>query len=359
MDKVPCTEDSFITCCERDWELHLKSFARNLQSEFNTDSSITSAESNIQQSKIIVMTGSKKSRSGKKPMAKKGNGSKSTVKSRGSRGTNTSKTSKRKRKNSDITHEMDEEENTHRKLRVTQDSDSSEDDDDDGEESDMDSKMDDGLDEDDDDDNLGDDAEDEQTKEVTPEGLSVQRGTVASPGDDDSSFDKMSYEEQLKWVNDKVVANSPYIECSTMTKRFMKGVHSIIKRNLELEEEIKDHRANWDILQLSKKAKKAGKLTVVQQQMLHEAKGAVVKTVCRQVKFPKTGWEMYSTEKKSVFHSMIRDSVSFPTGMSEKQIEVLWNDSIGPLLVRHMTNAKNNILQAVKSRFSGENYHVT
>jgi hypothetical protein len=132
MDKVPCTEDSFITCCERDWELHLKSFARNLQSEFNTDSSITSTETNIQQSKIIVMTGSKKSRSGKKPMAKKGNGSKSTVKSRGSRGTNTSKTSKRKRKNSDITHEMDEEENTHRKLRVTQDSDSSEDDDDGG-----------------------------------------------------------------------------------------------------------------------------------------------------------------------------------------------------------------------------------
>jgi len=50
--------------------------------------------------------------------------------------------------------------------------------------------MDDGLDEDDDDDNLGDDAEDEQTKEVTPVGLSVQRGTVASPGDDDSSFIK-------------------------------------------------------------------------------------------------------------------------------------------------------------------------
>ena len=257
---------------------------------------------------------------------------------------------------------MDEEENTRRKQRVTQDSDSSGDD---FVESDMDSKGDEGLDGDDydlDDDNAGDDAEDDaedEHTEVTPEGLSGQRGTVASPGDDDSSFDKMSYEEQLKWVNDKVVADSPYIECTTMTKRFMKGVRSIIKRNLELEEEVKDHKANWDILQSSKKAKKAGKLTVVQQQMLHEAKGAVVKTVCRQVKFPKTGWEMYSAEQKSVFHSMIRDSVSFPTGMSEKQIEVLWNESIGPLLVRHMTNAKNNILQAVKSRFLGENCHVT
>jgi hypothetical protein len=169
----------------------------------------------------------------------------------------------------------------------------------------------------------------------------------------------MSFNGQVCWLNEKILAVSPTttkdrFSYMKVTSSFLRGVWSIIKRKFELEEEVKEHKANWEILQSSKKAKKAGKLTVVQQQMVHEAKGAIVKTVCRQVKFPKTGWELYSDEPKSVFHSMIRDSVSFPTGMSESQIEVLWNDSVAPLLVRHLTNAKNTILQAVKTRFTGE-----
>jgi len=52
------------------------------------------------------------------------------------------------------------------------------------------------------------------------------------------------------------------------------------------------------------------------------------------VKFPKTGWELYSNSPNSVFDSLIRASVSFPTGMSESQIEVLWNDVIAPGLSR-------------------------
>jgi hypothetical protein len=71
------------------------------------------------------------------------------------------------------------------------------------------------------------------------------------------------------------------------------------------------------------------------------------------VKFPKTGWELYSDSPNSVFDSMIRSSVSFPTGMSESQIEVLWNDIIAPGLGRSLTNAKYRILQDVKKRFLG------
>ena len=115
---------------------------------------------------------------------------------------------------------------------------------------------------------------------------------------------------------------------------FMRGIRCILQRNEELEKRVAEYKANWEMLQSSKKAKKGGNLTVAQQQIALEAKGAIINKVCRMVKFPKTGWELYSNSPNSVFDSLIRASVSFPTGMSESQIEVLWNDVIAPGLSR-------------------------
>jgi hypothetical protein len=132
----------------------------------------------------------------------------------------------------------------------------------------------------------------------------------------------------------------------------MRGIPCILQRNEELEKRVAEYKANWEMLQLSKKAKKGRNLSVAQQQIALEAEGAIINKVCRMVKFPKTGWELYSNSPNSVFDSLIRASVSFPTGMSEVQIELLWNDvTIAPGLNRSLTNAKNRILQDVKKRF--------
>jgi hypothetical protein len=82
---------------------------------------------------------------------------------------------------------------------------------------------------------------------------------------------------------------------------FMRGINCIIRRNEELEKQVAEYKANWEILKSSKKAKKGSNLTVGQQQIALEAKGAIINKVCRMVKFPKTGWELYSDSPNSVY----------------------------------------------------------
>jgi hypothetical protein len=217
LDQVPGSEESFVTCCEQDWELHLQSFARNLHSEFDTDNSITSADSSIRQ-EIVVMAHPKKSGRKQKQKARpprEGN------KDSGSRGSVTNSKVQRKRKKSDFSQEMDEEDEhrtTQRRKPVTQNSD-----DEDSVEQDsvLDSKADEGVnyDEDEDEDEersntAGDEDEDEDEErsnaEVTPEGLNGQRGSNAASSspidDDDDSFDNMSFNGQVCWLNEKILA---------------------------------------------------------------------------------------------------------------------------------------------------------
>jgi hypothetical protein len=199
----------------------------------------------------------------------------------------------------------------------------------------------------------GGEFEDEEINaEVTPDGA-MQRKRNDMPKDDDS-FDDKSVLSQAEWLNE-IMAVSPASKLPTNfhnnSHSFMRGIRCILQRNEELEKRVAEYKANWEMLQLSKKAKKGRNLSVAQQQIVLEAKGAIINKVCRMVKFPKTGWELYSNSPNSVFDSLIRASVSFPTGMSEVQIELLWNDVIAPGLNRSLTNAKNRILQDVKKRF--------
>jgi hypothetical protein len=124
------------------------------------------------------------------------------------------------------------------------------------------------------------------------------------------------------------------------------------RKNLELEE-------SWELLKTSKKAKKGGQLSQAQAQMVSEAHGAINSTVLslRMVKWPKSGWTNYSSNPNSICQ-MILPKISLPPGLKEKQIEVLWNEVIAQALPRMMTQARNGILQPMRTRFYGEIFHV-
>jgi hypothetical protein len=91
--------------------------------------------------------------------------------------------------------------------------------------------------------------------------------------------------------------------------------------------------------------------------MVSEANGAINSTVLRLVKWPKPGWTNYSTKPNSICQLMI-GKISLPPGLEEKQKEVLWNEVIAPVLPRMMTQARNGILQPMRTRFNGEIFHV-
>jgi hypothetical protein len=124
------------------------------------------------------------------------------------------------------------------------------------------------------------------------------------------------------------------------------------RKNLELE-------ASWELLNIntSKKAKKGGQLSQTQAQMVSEAHEDINSTVLRMVKWPKSGWMNSSSNPNSICQMML-PKISLPPGLEEKQIEVLWNEVIAPALPRMMTQARNDILQPMRTRFYGEIFHV-
>ena len=122
------------------------------------------------------------------------------------------------------------------------------------------------------------------------------------------------------------------------------------RKNLELE-------ASWELLNTSKKAKKGGQLSKAQAQMVSEAHGAINSTILRMVKWPKSGWTNYSSNPNSICQMML-PKISLPPGLEGKQIEVLWNEVIAPALPRMMTQARNGILQPMRTRFYSKIFRV-
>ena len=122
------------------------------------------------------------------------------------------------------------------------------------------------------------------------------------------------------------------------------------RKNLELE-------ASWELLNTSKKAKKGGQLSKAQAQMVSEAHGAINSTILRMVKWPKSGWTNYSSNPNSICQMML-PKISLPPGLEGKQIEVLWNEVIVPALPRMMTQARNGILQPMRTRFYSKIFRV-
>jgi hypothetical protein len=55
---------------------------------------------------------------------------------------------------------------------------------------------------------------------------------------------------------------------------------------------------------------------------------------------------------------MMLPKISLQPGLEEKQIELLWNEVIASALPQMMTQARNGILQPMKTRFYGEIFHV-
>ena len=125
------------------------------------------------------------------------------------------------------------------------------------------------------------------------------------------------------------------------------------RQNIELKRKNLELEASWELLKTSKKAKKGGQLSKAQAQMVSEANGAINSTVLRMVKWPRPGWTNYSSKHGSICQLMM-PKISLPPGLEEKQIEVLWNEVIAPALPRMMTQARNSILQPMRTRFYGE-----
>ncbi len=340
------TGESFVTCCEEDWQIYVASFARNLCQEFNTDN--TSIPSSIPHShpptEIVVM--------GKK--AKK-----QPSKKRTERDEEGEQVQQQRRKDGQEKRRKKEVVSTRKNSRRNEDTEESSDEeryesDDDGDDESRSSEEDD--EEKDEEDEDEDKEEDNNNGKVTPEGAGRQRNDDLEEDDDANPFEHMTKLEQLHWLQDVMVVSPESNFPNDFHKNriaFEKGMRSIIRRNEQLEMEVRQYKANWEVLKASKKTKKVANLTVAQQQILLEAKGAVINKVCRMIKFPKTGWELYSNNPNSVFDSMIRTQVSFPTGMTGPQMEILWNNVIAPSLPRALTNAKNRILQDIKKRFLG------
>lgn len=336
------TGESFVTCREEDWQIYVAGFARNLCQEFNADNS--SIPSSIPHShpptEIVVMGKKAKKHPSKKRMEREEEGEQVQQQRRKDgqekrRKTEVISTRKKGQRNDDIEESSDEE-------RYESDDDvddeSSEEEDEEKDEEDE------------------DEEEDNNNGKVTPEGGGRQRNDDLEEDDDANPFEHMTKLEQLHWLQDVMVVSPESNFPNDFHKNriaFEKGMRSIIHRNEQLEMKVREYKANWEVLKASKKTKKVANLTVAQQQILLEAKGAVINKVCRMIKFPKTGWELYSNNPNSVFDSMIRTQVSFPTGMTGPQMEILWNNVIAPSLPRALTNAKNRILQDVKKRFLG------
>jgi hypothetical protein len=55
---------------------------------------------------------------------------------------------------------------------------------------------------------------------------------------------------------------------------------------------------------------------------------------------------------------MMLPKISLPPGLEEKQMEVLWNEVIASALPPMMTQARNGILQLMRTRFYGEIFHL-
>jgi hypothetical protein len=340
---VPSTGESFVTCREEDWQIYVASFARNLCQDFDADNASTQHSNPPSNPPTEIFVMGKKT---KKPQPKKRKGSELVQhtddgrshdgKEKRMKKAAASKKTARRSKDPDESEESDGgESKSGESEEEVEDDVSSEEEEEEEEE------------------------EDENGGKVTPEAGDRQRSKERKDDDDDdsyNSFDEKSTQGQLHWLQDVLTvspeSNFPNDFHKNRTT-FMNGISCIIRQNEELKKEVMRHRANWEILRSSKKAKKEGNLTVAQQQILLEAKGAIINKVCRMIKFPKTGWELYSRNPNSVFDSMIRTQVSFPTGLTESQIEILWNDVIAPALPRALTNAKNRILQDVKKRFLG------
>jgi hypothetical protein len=339
---VPSTGESFVTCREEDWQIYVASFARNLCQDFDADNAGTQHSNPPSNPPTEIFVMGKKT---KKPQTKKRKGSELVQhtddgrshdgKEKRMKKAAASKKTARRSKDPDESEESDggESKSGESEEEVEDDVSSEEEEE--------------------------EDEEDENGGKVTPEAGDRQRSKERKDDDDDdsyNSFDEKSTQGQLHWLQDVLTvspeSNFPNDFHKNRTT-FMNGISCIIRQNEELKKEVMRHRANWEILRSSKKAKKEGNLTVAQQQILLEAKGAIINKVCRMIKFPKTGWELYSRNPNSVFDSMIRTQVSFPTGLTESQIEILWNDVIAPALPRALTNAKNRILQDVKKRFLG------
>jgi hypothetical protein len=91
--------------------------------------------------------------------------------------------------------------------------------------------------------------------------------------------------------------------------------------------------------------------------MVSEANGAIKSTVLRMVKWPKSGWTNYSSNPNSIC-LMLVPKISLPPGLEKKQIEVLWNEVIVLALPQMMTQARNGMLQPMRTRFYGQIFHV-
>jgi hypothetical protein len=176
--------------------------------------------------------------------------------------------------------------------------------------------------------------------------------------DDDSQDDRRVVTLLLAVSAMKMLGK--YLVSLTPKEKIPPAIHTVLEtiwkecdRVPELEMEIKELKTNLNIVKLSKKAKK-GKVSPAHENMLREANSAVKENVCHRAKFPRRSHFVYSENPKSICRQIV-PCISWPTDCTTtKHKKSLWTELIMPGLTRMFTQARNNITQAMRTKYNSK-----
>lgn len=152
------------------------------------------------------------------------------------------------------------------------------------------------------------------------------------------------------YAEDVLNFNKALLQQAAESMEEAKRLQHLKREYEELKRKCSELESNNQVLKITKKKKV---FTVEQKQIINDVSHEIAKTYARTVKFPKNGWDNWSTAPTSCC-AILTKAVDWAPGSTEEQKRAVWEDLIKPCLPRMMTQCKNRITQEMRKTFYGE-----
>ena len=183
---------------------------------------------------------------------------------------------------------------------------------------------------------------------------------------DDDDYVADAVPEQVSTTSPTLVSMlTAEFDCHSLSPRLEKRIKELescqnevmkVKEEMtELKKEVEEYKRQVAIYEMAKKSRKKTKVRdEATKTIIQEARSVFASKVGRYVKFPGPGWKLFSKESNTVCGMMLPE-ISFPSGSSEGEKKMIWEDVLVPLLSRMLTDHKNKITQLMRKQYIGEN----
>ena len=211
------------------------------------------------------------------------------------------------------------------------------------------------------------------TQEQEEESVGQSENNVFDDDGEDRGLYYDDDDDYVAAVPEQVSTTSPTLvsmltaefDCHSLSPRLEKRIKELescqnevmkVKEEMtELKKEVEEYKRQVAIYEMAKKSRKKTKVRdEATKTIIQEARSVFASKVGRYVKFPGPGWKLFSKESNTVCGMMLPE-ISFPSGSSDGEKKMIWEDVLVPLLSRMLTDHKNKITQLMRKQYIGEN----